>query len=256
MRSPAWPSHSGGPSSGPASSPRSAASTIGPSASGSTSRFVPWVMVTGRSVFGRSVRHGMPQHGRLLLDAAAVGDHERRAADQGQELQVAERVDDLDAGHVQEPRSPERGPAPRVQRQHDRQTHRRARAARPPAAPPPRVCPRSPVDAASRPRSARGPPGGLGPAPGRSCPGGPARCRSWDCRPGAPGPPSTPSWARLSRPSGLVTNRRSESTSVTRRLISSGMVTSKLRRPASTCATGTSSLAHTSAAARVEFTSP
>ena len=59
MRSPAWPSQSGGPSAGPASSPRSAASTIGPSASGSTSRLVPWVMVTGRSVFGRSVRHGM-----------------------------------------------------------------------------------------------------------------------------------------------------------------------------------------------------
>ena len=44
--------------------------------------------------------------------------------------------------------------------------------------------------------------------------------------------------------------------SVTRRLTSSGIVTSKLRSPASTCATGMSSLAQTSAAARVELTSP
>ena len=44
--------------------------------------------------------------------------------------------------------------------------------------------------------------------------------------------------------------------SVTRRLTSSGIVASKLRRPASTCASGMSSLAQTSAAASVELTSP
>ena len=43
---------------------------------------------------------------------------------------------------------------------------------------------------------------------------------------------------------------------MTRRLISSGMVRSKLRRPASTWASGICSLAATRAAATVEFTSP
>ena len=46
------------------------------------------------------------------------------------------------------------------------------------------------------------------------------------------------------------------SRSVTMRLISSGIVRSKLRRPASTCATRMPSLAATSAPASVEFTSP
>ena len=40
------------------------------------------------------------------------------------------------------------------------------------------------------------------------------------------------------------------------RLISSGIVRSRLLRPASTCATGTSSFAATRLQARVEFTSP
>jgi len=40
------------------------------------------------------------------------------------------------------------------------------------------------------------------------------------------------------------------------RLISSGMLRSKLRKPASTCATLMPSLAHTSVQARVELTSP
>ena len=56
--------------------------------------------------------------------------------------------------------------------------------------------------------------------------------------------------------SGLVTKQRSERMSVTRRLTSSGMVMSKLRSPASTCASGRPILAATSAAAVVEFTSP
>jgi len=44
--------------------------------------------------------------------------------------------------------------------------------------------------------------------------------------------------------------------SVTMRLISSGIVRSKLRRPASTCATGICNLTAAKAAAIVEFTSP
>ena len=50
--------------------------------------------------------------------------------------------------------------------------------------------------------------------------------------------------------------QRSASSSATIRLISSGIVRSKLRRPASTCATGIAELAATSAAASVELTSP
>ena len=57
-----------------------------------------------------------------------------------------------------------------------------------------------------------------------------------------------PSRSRLSRASGEWMNSRSEIASVTSRLISSGMVRSKLRRPASTCPTGTPSFAATSAA--------
>jgi hypothetical protein len=48
----------------------------------------------------------------------------------------------------------------------------------------------------------------------------------------------------------------SASRSVTRRLISSGMVRSPLRSPASTCAVRTPSFAATTLAASVEFTSP
>ena len=56
--------------------------------------------------------------------------------------------------------------------------------------------------------------------------------------------------------SALGVNNRSESRSVSTRLISSGIVRSQLRSPASTCATRTPSLPATSAQARVELTSP
>src|SRR4029078_7606823 len=61
MRPPAWPSHSGGlavGASGPSSRIRPTAATTCP---GSTSWFVPWVTVIGRSVLGRTVRHGTPR---------------------------------------------------------------------------------------------------------------------------------------------------------------------------------------------------
>ncbi len=50
--------------------------------------------------------------------------------------------------------------------------------------------------------------------------------------------------------------QKRERMSVTMRFVSSGIVRSKLRSPASTCATGTSSFAATSEHASVEFTSP
>ena len=65
-----------------------------------------------------------------------------------------------------------------------------------------------------------------------------------------------PSRRRFSIASSLWMNRWSENWSVTMRLISSGIVRSKLRSPDSTCASGMPSLTATSAAAIVEFTSP
>ena len=65
-----------------------------------------------------------------------------------------------------------------------------------------------------------------------------------------------PSRARWPIASGDVANSSAHSWSVSRRLISSGIESSKLRRPASTCAIGTPSLAPASAAPMVELTSP
>lgn len=60
MRSPARPSHSGGASPparlGASKAPFSIASGSVP-----TSRLVPIVIVMGRSVFSRSVKHGIPR---------------------------------------------------------------------------------------------------------------------------------------------------------------------------------------------------
>ena len=69
-------------------------------------------------------------------------------------------------------------------------------------------------------------------------------------------PAGLPSRARYPIASGDVTNSSEHSWSVSRLLISSGMVSSKLRSPASTCASGTPSLAPASDAPIVEFTSP
>ena len=60
IRSAACPSHSSGRVSARSADPLSTASTACSSSSGSTRRLVPAVIVTGRSVFGRTVRHGTP----------------------------------------------------------------------------------------------------------------------------------------------------------------------------------------------------
>ena len=65
-----------------------------------------------------------------------------------------------------------------------------------------------------------------------------------------------PSRRRFSSASGLGVRRRSASASVTSRLISSGMVRSNERSPASTWATRAPSFEATSVQAMVEFTSP
>ena len=65
-----------------------------------------------------------------------------------------------------------------------------------------------------------------------------------------------PSRRRFSTPLGSLTSSRSLIASVSTRLISSGIERSKLRSPASTCATRTPSFTATSAQAIVLFTSP
>ncbi len=66
----------------------------------------------------------------------------------------------------------------------------------------------------------------------------------------------TPSRRRFASASGDVVKQNLDRTSVTIRLISSGIARSKLLSPASTCATGTSAFAPTREQASVEFTSP
>ena len=58
------------------------------------SRFVPQVIVTGRSVFSRRVTHGTPSTVRLLLDPAGIGDDQPRVREQAEELEIAERVEE------------------------------------------------------------------------------------------------------------------------------------------------------------------
>ena len=67
---------------------------------------------------------------------------------------------------------------------------------------------------------------------------------------------AVPSRCKCATPLGSVTKNQSEILSVTSRLISSGMVMSPLRSPASTCATGMFSFFATMEQASVEFTSP
>ena len=77
---------------------RSSTSLIAPSSwATSISLLVPAVTVIGRSVFGRSVRQGMPRYGRLLLNAAGIGEQSRASVDQAQEIEIAERSASSDA---------------------------------------------------------------------------------------------------------------------------------------------------------------
>ena len=52
---------------------------------------VPISHVIGRSVLGAHGEARNPQHGGLLLDAAAVGENHARARDQAEERQIAHR---------------------------------------------------------------------------------------------------------------------------------------------------------------------
>ena len=81
MRSEALPSQSAGQGSVPPDSRRSIASSRSARRRASVvSRFVPSLIVIGRSVFGPQRQAGHAQEGRLLLQAARVGQHARGAA--------------------------------------------------------------------------------------------------------------------------------------------------------------------------------
>ena len=131
IRSPACPSHSGGPSpTGPMPSARIASTfashrlrldeAIG--AVGDRDR-------TFRVGTDREARNA--EDGGLLLDPARVGDDEGRAPDQGHELDVAERVDDPHPIARRQAGGRQVGPATGVDRQDDggpfgdRRQHRR-----------------------------------------------------------------------------------------------------------------------------------
>ena len=97
----------------------------------------------------------------------------------------------------------------------------------------------------ARPRRARG-----------SAPRARPACRSSCCRRSASARRRSPRRARFSIASSECRKRYSERWSATTRLISSGIVRSKLRSPDSTWPIGISSFAAQSAAASVELTSP
>ena len=166
-------------------------------------------MVTGRSVFGRSVRHGMPSTvvSSWMPPQSVTTSAAPRTSDRNSRYRAAPRP-----GVGRRPRSPPppAWPAARMQRQDDRERAASRRSA-PRARRPRPACPRSRADGASRRHSARACPG----APATGAGSNRSRCAQQgvdhriadEVRPVAR---STPSRARLSRPSGLVTNSRSD----------------------------------------------
>ncbi len=222
----------------------------GTSSSNVTRRFVPCVMVIGRSVLGRTVRHGT-QDRRLLLEPTRVRDHRRRPRTaamksmypSGSRICTPGWSSSRRPGRFARPRGctgmtrSARSATPcrcRTRRTRLRRVHVRGRCGRqdvPPGSPMLRPHPRC-----------------------RRSPGSPAACRSSGCRPGASGTPGRLG-GQIPDPSGLVTRHSADSWSVTRRFTSSGMVMSSSSsrpphgRPG--CAVWPRR-----AAAMVEFTSP
>ena len=246
IRSPAWPSHSGGPSAGigtPSARIASDAAARPPRASTQPVRAV--------GDRDRSLRVGPDGQARARRGSSSppgsrrVGHDERRAADQRQEVDVAERVDD--AQPVVRRRRPAASSVgrPRGWSGHDeRHAARRRRAAsrRSGAAwagsstlagrwmRGDRVGARAGRGAARMPRRRR---------TGR---GSPAACRSSGCRRSGSARPGCPRGEVVDALGDWSRTAARDSRSVTRRLISSGIVSSKLRRPASTWATGRTEL--------------
>ncbi len=240
MRSAAWPSQSSGvrPRLPPVASTSNAASTMR-DAVGAAQRV---------GAFGdrdrplgvlahRQARHA--ERGRLLLQAAGVGQHQRRIGHQAEHLEIALRRQQRDARRVEPVDEAELGDArlrARMQREDERQPRRDRRPARRAGARASRRRRRSTAGAASRRRSASGRRRGTPPArpAGRrasSTTGSPPRdsraaCRSSRCRRSTMRSSPMPSACRLSRPPRSVVYSRSAIWSVSTRLISSGIARS------------------------------
>ncbi len=261
MRSAAWPSHSSGIAratgrrAAPRRYPRTMSAVCVP-----TTRLVPSVTVTGRSVFSRSVRHGMPSAVDSSCRPPESVRIRLRVRRQRQEVDVAERLGRaIDAVEIAlETELAQPLARARVHRKHDRHLARRP-AARPRRMPRKRLAivhVRRPMQRQHR--VGASPTGDAIADRDRASPaaGDGAACRSSRCRRGGSARPASLRRSRFSSASRDGVSSRSASRSVTMRLISSGIVRSRLRRPASTCAIGITSFAATSDAAIVEFTSP
>ena len=137
---------------------------------GSTSRLVPWRDRDRPLGVGPDGQAGHAQDRRLLLDAAGVRDHDRRPADEREEVDVAQRVDDPQALARRAGRPPRATGRPRgwsgttsgheprdaVQHRDDACRGRRGRRRWPAGASwPPRTGPRGPAGRRSRPASNR-----------------------------------------------------------------------------------------------------
>ena len=217
------------------------------------STLVPSAMVTGRSVFSRSGDARDAERGGLFLDAARVGEHEAgcriacsisrydsgstasrprvgrapsERASQTRRVGEVERVDALRA-------CADGAAGARACRRRSRRACRGSRASDSRL-----VDVRGPVQRAQAEAARRA-------APARRAAGArrarASRQRRSESIIGLPTKrmrsAGTPSASRLASASRQVVKQMSESASVTMRLTSSGIVRSRLRRPASTCAT-------------------
>ena len=203
---------------------------------------------------------GDAQRGRLLLDAPGICQDRPGARLQGQETEIGQRGGR--ASRRLRPSGRRSRPAATWPGCED------APGTRPDAAPPAGTAPRrSPpggrgrrrwTGGAASPARRRGDRARIPPTPPvarRGARTGPAS-RSSCCRRHGSGPPRSPRQSGSAPASGLWVNSSADNRSVSTRLISSGIAQSRERRPASTWATGTSSLAAASAHASVPLTSP
>ena len=151
MRSPACPSQPGGPSPGRFWAPARAASRAGPSVLRRDQPVGAGRERDGPLRVGAQRQAGHVEDRGLLLDAARVGDDGGRAADERQEVDVAERVDDAQVGHRLQAGRRERGAAARVERQDDGQAPRGLAQRAHEGGRGRRACPRWPAGAGSPP---------------------------------------------------------------------------------------------------------
>ena len=258
MRSAACPSHSGGGSRTPAGAPRAAPGSRR-SAPG-RGRAACWCRRDRHRPLGVVAQReaGHAEVGRLLLDPAGVGEHGAGVGLEREEVEVADRVDQLHARRHRSQPVAEHLPGPRV----DREEHRhlaadrgqRAPSRRPAAAPSTSAGPvqrDEQVGAGLEPVLGRGPPcRGTAPRARRAC-------RSSCCRRSWIRSAAIPSRARFVVASGGV---REEQVG---ELVGEDPVDLLRHRPVEAAQprldvarSGSAASRRTSAAARVELTSP